>query len=76
MDFHSEATRMVNELKVPLKTSSSRRQLIHEIAFWGSLYNVQWPNEGIKKEVYVMVELNLDQCRKLQWILRGRSFSE
>lgn len=64
MDFHTEAWRIVNELKrlVP-KSRNSRERLKREAVFWSSLYQIRCDNEKIRKELEVIIEMELDALR-------------
>jgi len=71
MDFYSEAKKILNSKKKILKPEhyGSQRQLKRELLFWSSLYNVKWANNGIKKEIDLVIEYELDKLRKYKEIL-------
>ena len=71
MDVYNQANALLNVKKQQLKPeySNSRRQLHREAAFWSSLYSVLWPNDGVRKEIEVIIEMELETLRKNNLIL-------
>ncbi len=73
MDYYTEAKRLVCELKVieelKPKARYSKCRLKQEAQFWNSLYNKDWPDEKIKKEIKYIIEFELDKCREYNNIL-------
>lgn len=66
MDLYNKAHALLNVKKQQLKPeySSSRRQLNRELTFWSSMYQVDWLDNGIRKEIEVIIELELETLKK------------
>ena len=68
MDYYNEAKRLVHELKTKEELKPRARylkcRLKQETKFWSSLYNVDWHDKKIRKEIELIIEFELDKCRE------------